>query len=110
LVASGMVHSMLGVRTPSPRKSRLAGFVHSIDDILGFANAVSLKLPYFTQGFEGPVIFQDETAIYKNCAAAAEELMERYRNPDGTLRMEMLQDMAGRMGGIEGRTHASMNE
>jgi hypothetical protein len=73
----------------------------AIDDILGFANAISLKLPYFTQGFEGPVIYQDETAIFKNIgAAAAEELMGRYRNPDGTLRMEMLQDMAG-MGGIE---------
>jgi hypothetical protein len=31
----------------------------AIDDILGFANAVSLKIPYFTSGFEGPVIYQE---------------------------------------------------
>jgi hypothetical protein len=74
----------------------------AIDNILGFANAVSLKLPFFTQGFEGPVIYQDNTTIYKNIGAtSAEELIERYKNPDGTLRMEMLQDMAGRMGVIE---------
>jgi len=74
----------------------------AIDNIAGFANAISVKLPYFTQGLEGPVIYQDETAIYKNIGATTtEELMERYRNSDGTLRMDMLQDMARMTGGIE---------
>jgi hypothetical protein len=63
----------------------------AIDNIAGFANAISVKLPYFTQGLEGPVIYQDETAIYKNIGATTtEELMEL-----------MLQDMARMTGGIE---------
>ena len=75
----------------------------AIDNVAGFANAVSLKLPYFTHGFEGSVIYTDETAIYKDIGAATtEELMERYRNPDGkTLSMDMLRDMAQMTGGIE---------
>jgi hypothetical protein len=74
----------------------------AIDNIIGFANAVSLKLPYFTHGIEGPVIYQDKTTIYKDIGATtAEELMEPYKNPDGTLRMDMVQDMARRMGGPE---------
>jgi hypothetical protein len=74
----------------------------AIDNVAGFANAVSLKLPYFTQGLEGPVIYKDNTTIYKDIGAAtAEELMEPHKNPDGTLQMEMLQHMAGMMGGIE---------
>jgi len=74
----------------------------AIDNIQGFANAISLKLPYFTQGFEGPVIYQDDTTIYKTIGATtAEQLIEQYKNPDGTLRMEMLQDMHKMTGGIE---------
>jgi hypothetical protein len=74
----------------------------AIDNIVGFANAVSQKLPYFTQGFEGPVIYKDDTTIYKDIGATnAEELIERYKTQDGTLRMEMLQDMAGMTGGME---------
>jgi hypothetical protein len=74
----------------------------AIDNVLGFANAVSLKVPYFAYGFEGPVIYRDDTTIYKDIGTTtAEELMEKYKNPDGTLRMDMLRDMAGRTGGIE---------
>jgi len=73
----------------------------AIDNIAGFANAVSLKLP-FTHGFEGPVIYQDDTTIYKDVGpTTAEDLMEQHRNPDGTLDMGMLQDMHRRAGGIE---------
>jgi len=65
----------------------------AIDNVAGFANAISLKLP-FTHGFEGPVIYQDDTTIYKDIGpTTAEELMQRHRNPDGTLDMGMLQDM-----------------
>jgi hypothetical protein len=74
----------------------------AIDDILGFANAVSLKIPYFTSGFEGPVIYQDDTTIKKNIGAMkAEELIERYKNPDGTVRMHMIREVAQMTGGIE---------
>lgn len=74
----------------------------AIDDIVSFANAVALKLPYFTHGFEGPVIYRDETTIYKDIGAAtAEELVAPYKNPDGTLRMDMLQDIHRQLGGIE---------
>jgi hypothetical protein len=38
----------------------------AIDNIIGFANAVSLKLPYFTHGIEGPVIYQDKTTTMHN--------------------------------------------
>ena len=55
-----------------------------------------------THGFEGPVIYQDDTTIYKGIGPnTAEELMERHRNPDGTLDMSMLQGMHRRVGGIE---------
>jgi hypothetical protein len=74
----------------------------AIDDILSFANAVSLKIPYFSSGFEGPVIYQDDTTIKKNIGAMkAEELTERYKNPDGTVRMDMIQEVARMAGGIE---------
>jgi hypothetical protein len=74
----------------------------AIDDILGFANAISLKIPFFTHGFEGPVIYQDETTIKRNIGAVkAEELIERYKNPDGTVRMDMIQELAQMTGGIE---------
>jgi hypothetical protein len=74
----------------------------AIDDILGFANAVSLKIPYFTSGFEGPVIYQDDTTVKKNIGAMkAEELIERYKNPDGTVRMDMIREVAQMTGGIE---------
>jgi hypothetical protein len=74
----------------------------AIDDISNFANAVSLKIP-FTGGFEGPVIYQDETMITKNIGALkSEELLERYRNPDGkTLSMDMIKDLAQMTGGVE---------
>jgi hypothetical protein len=73
----------------------------AVDNITGFANAVSLKLP-FTHGFEGPIIYQDDTTIYKDIGSTtAEELMERYRNPNGTLDMSMLQGTHTRAGGIE---------
>jgi hypothetical protein len=63
---------------------------------------VSLKIPYFTSGFEGPVIYQDDTTIKKNIGAMkAEELTERYKNPDGTVRMDMIQEVARMAGGIE---------
>jgi hypothetical protein len=43
-----------------------------------------------------------KTTIYKDIGpTTAEELMERHRNPDGTLDMGMLQDMHRKAGGIE---------
>jgi hypothetical protein len=73
----------------------------AIDKVADFANAVSLKLP-FSGGLEGPVIYRDDPAIYKDIGATtAEQLMERYRKPDGTLDMSMLQDMQTKTGGIE---------
>jgi hypothetical protein len=75
----------------------------AIDDISKFANAVSFKIPFFAGGFEGPVIYQDETTIIKNIGAMKpEELFDRYRNPDGkTISMDMIKDLAQMTGGIE---------
>jgi hypothetical protein len=97
-VLCATLHNTEGVR----RQFGQSNACIAIDNVLGFANAVSLKLPYFTQGFEGPVIYQDDTTIYKNIGAAtSEELIERYKNPNGTLRMDMPQDIAKLTGGIE---------
>jgi hypothetical protein len=48
-------------------------------------------------------MYQDNTAINKNIGAMKpEDLMEQYKNPDGSgYKMEMLQAMAGSVGGIE---------
>jgi hypothetical protein len=89
--------------TEAVRKVFNTGACIAIDNVLAFANAVSLKLPYFTGGLEGPVMYQDNTTINKNIGAMKpEEFMEQYKNPDGSgYKMEMLQAMAGLVGGIE---------
>ena len=81
------------------RKQFGANACIAIDNVLGFANAISLKLPYFTQGFEGPVIYQDDLIIRKDIAPTTrEELMERFgKNPD----VGMFLEVAKQLGGIE---------
>ena len=97
-VLCATIHNTEGVREQFGHSNACI----AIDNIVGFANAVSLKLPYFTQGFEGPVICKNDTTIYKDIGAMKpDELIEKYKNPDGSIRMEMLQDMAGMTGGIE---------
>lgn len=97
-VLCATLHNTVAVRKIFKHSTCIA-----IDNVLGFANAISLKLPYFIGGIEGPVIYQDDTAIYKNIGdMKSEDLLERYKNPDGkTLNMDMLRDMAGMTGGVE---------
>jgi hypothetical protein len=48
------------------------------------------------------VIYQDDTTIERNIGdLQADELIEKHKNPDGTLRMDMISEMASMTGGIE---------
>jgi len=74
----------------------------AIDNVVAFANEVSLKIPFFTRGMEGPALYQDARTINKNVGdMKAEDLIEKYKNPDGTVKMDMIFDAAGMLGGVE---------
>jgi len=97
-VLCGTLHNTDGVRKQFGQYDACI----AIDNVVNFANAVSLKIPSFTGGIEGPALYQDERMIIKNLGkATTEELMEPYKNPDGTLKMEMIFDAAKRLGGVE---------
>jgi len=47
-------------------------------------------------------LYQDETMILKNLGdMKVEEFMEPYKNPDGTVKMDMIFDAARMAGGVE---------
>jgi hypothetical protein len=74
----------------------------AIDDVTAFANVVSLKIPFFTCGMESHALYQDVRTINKNLGnITTEEFMEPYKNPDGTVKMDMIFDAARRLGGVE---------
>jgi hypothetical protein len=96
-VLCGSLNNTENVRKLFPHAD--AGFV--IDDITAFANVISTKIPY-VGGLEGFAIYQDETSITKNLGdITASALDEKYKNPDGTMKMEMLQDIMNAVGGPE---------
>lgn len=73
-----------------------------IDNPLSFAAEVALEIPYFQNGFEGSCIYQDDTTIYKDIAdQTPEQLMDKFRNPDGSVSTELLTHTAEQIGGIE---------
>ncbi|MBY3135114.1 hypothetical protein HFO21_02625 [Rhizobium laguerreae] len=73
-----------------------------IDDLMGFGSTVSLELPYFDQGLEGPAIYQDDPTIYKDVGALKwEDIEEKHKRPDGTISMVAIPEMAMRVGGPE---------
>lgn len=73
----------------------------AIDDIIQFASAVAFKIPYFVRGWEGHVIYQDEPITKDLGDVRAEDQLEKYRQPDGTISMNFLSDVANRVGGPE---------
>ena len=97
-VLCGTVHNTENVR----RQFKQYDACIAIDNVTAFANAVSLRIPFFRQGLEGLVIYQDNTTINKNIGnVKSEELIEKYKNPDGTVKMDLIHDIANMTGGIE---------
>ena len=73
-----------------------------IDDTIEFANRVSFQIPYFKRGIEGPVIYSDDPSIGRSLGpASADEMLEKYKLPNGEINMDMLSDLRRRMGGPE---------
>ena len=97
-VLCGTLHNTEGVRKEFDNCDACI----AIDNVTEFAGAVSLKIPFFKGGFEGMALYQDETMILKNLGdMKVEEFMEPYKNPDGTVKMDMIFDAARMAGGVE---------
>ncbi len=74
----------------------------AIDNVTAFANAVSFHIPYFTGGLEGSAIYKDQRTINRNIGdTTSQEVMEKYRDADGNLSMDMVFDLARSLGGNE---------
>jgi hypothetical protein len=96
-VMCGTIHNTENARSLFPQYN---GCI-AIDNITAFAGAVSTKIP-FAGGLEGLAIYQDSTTIMKALGdATPQDILQKYKNPDGTVRMEMLQDAMNTLGGPE---------
>src|ERR1035437_1276149 len=97
-VLCGTLHNIESVRTEFKQYDACI----AIDDVAAFANAVSLRISFFTSGLEGPTLYQDARMINKNLGdIKAEDIMAQYKNADGTVKIEMIFDAARMLGGVE---------
>lgn len=68
-----------------------------IMDTLGFGLEISRQLPGFRHGLEGSCIYRDKRSISRKI----EFDLEKYKQPDGSLSMNMLFDTGAMLGGPE---------
>jgi hypothetical protein len=72
-----------------------------IDNPTLFAQAVAMKLPQFSGGFDGACIYREDAAMMIMRDIGDEDLLKPYKKADGSYDMSALAAIAARLGGFE---------